>query len=500
MGIFVNRYLPNIFCKTFFATIFFVAASVGAEVLCMSVTDAQHQKVNAATEKVFEKLPEIDKACEKASEAIDKMPPEAFMSRLERFKNKPLVKVSGTITRVNVPVTPDSTDEHIIVADEGDPSVIRSIPLTASLSFSGKNLLQAGFLGTAYGIDYLKYKDLNKFDEDLLLRKMVEHKDQLIKLLQDLKYTGKKGYFSKLKSGFSSVAKIFDGSFINSLKSDNKKKETPPDEDKALDTLKSFLKKECIKSALLKFRDHLPGALGYMVAQEGMCMAHDKAFDESASTSSNFIKTLKAAESIDATIGFWTKNVYQIKRCYNNKTNKIDVPVELLAAPFFGASYALYFNNTYASNKNSVTKWLLKWAYPKTSLDWLNSRWFYLMKKSAMHARFIQQSNGHYEQQVLDYCMMHSKELLNILTEKIENLVPSKAEKPTSPEPVKSQRELLRTFIHDASTESFYAWRNFKYTSLNRTSMFFELATLLPAVPKIYSALRKLWEFVRTDY
>ncbi len=430
-------------------TVIFITVPVTLLPASKGLTDEQQKRLDTSVEKIWEKLPEIEAAGKKAEEAIEKLPPEAYLSSLERFKQKKLIQTEVQLTSVKVPTTKDSSvdkikPEHPVT----DKTVWRDIPFLGCLSVSGKNILQGACLGTAYGIDYLKYKNLKKVDDDLLYNKISVGKSQLISLLQKLSYDTK----------------------------------NVPIKDQALKTFNAFLIKECIKPSLFTFKDQLPMSLGHMAAQEGMCAMHDKFVAESSSggdTTSNLMKVVNAAESIDATAAFLSKNIWAVSRCYNNKSNKVTIPLELLAAPFFGPSYALYFNNSHASNKNSLTKWILKLSYPEASLEWLNSYWFYLAKKTAINLRFIQQSNAYYEQQITEYCVANSKKLLTILQE------------------TNNQKELLQKFISDAQQDTFYKWRSFKYKSFNRTSMFFELATIVPALPKIYSALSSMWNFIQ---
>lgn len=482
------------FIKNYYFYLIFIGLSIlgNSKILAtepikksFKLTDVQEKKLDTVVDRIEKDLPTIDKSSDEALKKIDALPPEAFMSSMQKFRNKSLASLSGTVATVDVPVTDDSTDDKIEVSYGSKKT--KNVPFNLGIELTGQDIVRGGFLGAAYGVDYLKYKNLDKIDEEILFKKILEHKDQLIHLLKKLTYTGQKSLFATFKSFFTGPPRVMN--FFR------KSQEKPlPDNNQALKDFNDFLHKQCITPALFGFKHHVPKSLGYMAAQEVMCACHDRAFhEEEAGLVSNAMKAIKSLEAVDATTAFTSKFYRRIAYYHNNKANKINISLSTLAYPFFGKSYAYYFNNSYATNKNSITKWMLKWAYPKASLDWLNSYWFYLTKKAIMHARFIQQSNGHYKNIIAQYCGIHGKKLLDILTEK----APTSTDTAVESGPVKSQRELLHQFIQEAQAESFYNWRSFKFTSFNRTSMFFELATLLPAVPKIYSVLCALWDFVR---
>lgn len=454
----------------------------------MELSDAKLAHIDASVDHALTKIDAAERQIDAALVAVDKMPPEAFMTPMERFHKKKIVSVSKKITSQTINVTQDSTDEQIELGHGwfGHETKKKNVPLNLTFSVEGRDVVYTTFLGAAYGVDYAMFKNMQRIDEDILFRKVMHHKQALFDMIKKFRYSGKrKWFFSKVPRELNPVQKLLSGDLMGALHHQSDVKY--PDEDEACDKFCSFIKKECIAPALGSFKDRLPTECAYMAALEGLSALHDKAQPQENGWKSQFADVQNRLDTIHSTTAFYTRNAYMIRDCFNWKTNNVKLSLRDVMAPFFGMSYNFYFKNSYAANKNSLSKWILKFAFPQASLDWLNSYWFYGLKKAIIHARFIQQTKGHMEDIVMLHCLRNAKQFMTLLDEEF------KAEKEKSAELIK-KRDALRAFIHKAQDESFYAWRNAKYASMNTTSMLIELATLLPVLPKACSLVSHLFK------
>lgn len=465
--------------------------------IAADMSDARSERVERAViksrenmPKVREKIAEVRAQMPKIRETVKNLPPEARMTRFERFKHKKIAAPEVVVKTVDVPITKDSTDDEIRVDWSERDNKIKRVPFTVGLDIRGKHFLDAGCLGAAYGIDYLRYKQLKKIDQDVLIKKLLEHRDELLQQLQALSFQKKDKHHSSFTD---KIRRLFGIAPI--------KPTGMPDYNNAFKSYKKTILEKCIRPSLLSYKEQLPRALTYMASQEALMFIHDKLLQKDATDQANKPNIEQMMGGVHAAASFLSGRYSDICRTYNRKENKVVIPADALLKLAALGSYEFYFGNSYEANKNSLSKWILRIAYSANndggldynkilkSLPWLNSYWFYFFKKMAMNGRFLQQSNVHYEELIMNYCARNSKKLIQLLQGVNEE-----------GQPVPLQRNDLLAFVIDAQKESFKDWRLFKCNSLTQTALLYELVTLLPAVPKLYKLFSSLSEFFRTDY
>lgn len=443
--------------------------------------DAGLQELNAA-------MPEIQRGCAEVQAHIANLPPETFMSPIERFKEKELGSFGGTLMEVPIKVGNGSTEATLespeyVHKTRIDPRYSRyndgnthyqgyteevgedrNIPLNFAFSFKGKDALEVGLLSSAYGLDYFAYKKLPKINDEVLLKKLVEHKDKLIGLLAKLTYDKNK-------------------KVVNNA---------------AFQAYKKFINEECIMPSMLTMQEKKFPYLGHLLAQEAMCHVHDQCFPVESgflgaanNAAKGWTKSFMLMQHINALGAFLSKKAYMIRECYNARANTITLSCSLITHFIFGRAYAQYFNNTHEWNKHSsLSKWILKWAFPADenaapSERWFNTYWFYLLKKITMHARLAHVSKWYFQELIENHFTKESKKLQAILLQDLT---------------VQTAKTELENFIQQAQKDTFLQWLSFKQLKLERASMLFECATVATSLAlnynRVYDACEKTRDFL----